>query len=368
MTIDSRNSDGIYDDPHWEALARFHAGESTPDEAERMRSHLAAHPEDARLLEMLASSIDAELTVATEQRMSDSDVDKALVAVRRRLIAVDEPARPTLTVVHGNSPRASGTSNTSKSRRRQLAVLAVAAVLAIAVMSRDWTGASSSTAFTAGSQLIATATMQQDSLTLIDGTRIVVGAGSRITIDSGYNRDHRTVQLEGAALFTVAHDGSHPFIVRTTGADVEDIGTAFVVKTTTRGGVVVSVTDGSVRLTRAGQAASVELVAGDRATIAAAGETATVRRNVDTQADVAWTEGHLMYRDAPVAEVLADLSRWYGVEIVADSGLMGRTLQADLVTDSLPLALRVVSLALGADVTERDGRMFLVQHEVGRLP
>ena len=50
MTIDSRNSDGTHDDPHWEALARFHAGESTPDEAERMRSHLAAHPDDARLL------------------------------------------------------------------------------------------------------------------------------------------------------------------------------------------------------------------------------------------------------------------------------------------------------------------------------
>ena len=357
MTIDSRKSEGMHDDPHWEAIARFHAGESTAEESERVRAHLAANPLDQLFLTVLQEDgTDPERTISAE------DVDRALVAVRRRLIAVDEPTKPVLKVVQGGSATR---ANTAGNRRWQFGALAAAAVLAIAVMSSNWTSAGERP-FTEAMQQRVTLAMQQDSLTLVDGTRVVLGAGSRIDIDSGFNRAHRTVKLEGMAQFTVAHEGSHPFIVRTAGADVQDIGTAFVVKATNDGGVVVSVTDGSVRLTRAGQSNSVDLVAGERAVIPSAGGTPTIARNVDTQADAAWRDGHLAYRDAPVSEVLNDIARWYGVTVNADNALLGRTLRADLVTDSLSEALRAVALALGAEVIGRDKEFHLASQEGSR--
>jgi transmembrane sensor len=198
-----------------------------------------------------------------------------------------------------------------------------------------------------------------------DGTRIVVAPGSRISIDSGFNETHRTVQLEGVAYFTVSHEGSHPFIVRTNRAEVRDIGTAFVVKASGER-VVVSVTDGQVRVTRTGQKQSVDLFAGDRVTIPASDSQATVARKSSTEDDKAWTTGRLVYRDAVLSDVIDDLERWYGVRVQADRSLLNRTLHAELDTDSLPQALRIVSLALGADVVTRGNQLFLEQHDSRR--
>lgn len=349
MPIDSRTSEGP-DDLHWEALARFHAGESAPDEVEAIRRHLASAPAERELLSLL--SRDQE----NESSSSDAvDVDAALVAVRRRLIAVDESAPPVLTIASGG--RVSVAAASAKPRRWFGAAAAIAAVLAVAVALTQWMR-TDATGPLEPARTVVTAPMQQDTLLLADGTRIRVAPGSRLTIDSGYHGTHRTLHLEGAAYFTVSHDGAHPFIVRTTAGEVRDIGTAFVVKTVPDGQTIVAVTEGQVRITRAGERASVDLYAGDRAEMAMRGSS-NVLRNVVTADDTAWTSGRLVYHDARVAEVLADLQRWYGTSIDADSIVAKSTLQAELPTDSLSNTLRIVGLAVGAEVETRNGGYYL---------
>lgn len=357
MTLDSRTSEGT-DDRHWEALARFHAGESAPEEAERMRRHLATHADDRLLLELL----DAHQADALSRETSDAlDIDNALVAVRRRLIALDAPGTPTLDVSSGSDRTDRPRAPARASFMRRSAV-AAAALAAVAVAVSQWPArVTVDNVFTSTPAVHETASKQRDSLVLADGSRIMIAPDSRITVDSGFGRSHRTVMLEGVAHFTVAHEGSHPFIVRTQGVDVRDIGTAFVVRAAKNGQVVVSVTDGQVRVTRTGQTATVDLFAGDRAVIPASGDQPTVERNASAGDDAAWTEGRLVYRDARLADVLSDMKRWYGVEVHADSTLLRRTLQAEFSTDSLAQALRIVSLVLGAETVERGGAVYLEQ-------
>jgi transmembrane sensor len=226
---------------------------------------------------------------------------------------------------------------------------AVAAGLAaVATLTQFRTGSAPT-----ASREYVTAVGQRDSVRLPDGTTVMLAPGSRLTVAAEFGRERREVMLEGAAYFDVRHDASRPFLVRTASADIRDLGTAFAVKTAEAGEVTVDVTHGIVALRALDDSATAaELHAGDRGVLARAA--VTVRRGTVTAADVAWTRGELSYRDASLAEVRADLRRWYGIDLrVTDSTMAARTFTASFRGDSAAAVVRVLALALGAEVTQR---------------
>lgn len=64
-------------------------------------------------------------------------------------------------------------------------------------------------------------------LTLADGTRVWMNSESRLEYPIMFAQDVRHVKLIGEAMFEVAHDKSHPFIVETFASDVRVLGTKF---------------------------------------------------------------------------------------------------------------------------------------------
>lgn len=67
---------------------------------------------------------------------------------------------------------------------------------------------------------------QRISLTLQDGTLVWLNSGTTISYPSKFGR-FREVNIDGEALFDVAHDGKHPFIVKTYSCDIKVLGTKF---------------------------------------------------------------------------------------------------------------------------------------------
>lgn len=68
-------------------------------------------------------------------------------------------------------------------------------------------------------------------ITLADGTRVWINAGSNLKYRRDFGRTSRTVYLKGEAYFDIAHNGSHiPFLVQTQHFVIRDIGTVFNVK------------------------------------------------------------------------------------------------------------------------------------------
>lgn len=64
-------------------------------------------------------------------------------------------------------------------------------------------------------------------LTLQDGTSIDLNSGSRLTYPSIFAGRERRVRLEGEALFDVARNAEHPFVVETFACDITVLGTRF---------------------------------------------------------------------------------------------------------------------------------------------
>ena len=67
-------------------------------------------------------------------------------------------------------------------------------------------------------------------ITLADGTRVYLGALSKIEYPVTFDGAKRVVKASGEVYFEVARDTAHPFVVEMTNLDVEVLGTSFNVR------------------------------------------------------------------------------------------------------------------------------------------
>ena len=334
------------DSADWDAIARYFAGESDAAEQEAVQRWLEAHPDQADALAALDGSA-GRLIRATPP---DLDVEGALSRVAARRDAADvvpiDSRRPGFKPVFpASAPR----------RWRRFAVpAAAAAVLAIGVALYRNSERTDGYTRSSVAQTIATTVGQRDSVRLPDGTGVVLAPESELIVAAGYGDDVREVELRGEAYFDVLHDEARPFVVRAGAATVRDLGTTFTVRTTSAEGVRVAVTSGSVSLAPARAAGDpVVLRPGDAGTLAADGRT-LVERGGATEPDTAWTRGRLVFREASISTVRAELRRWYGIDLQVDSSFASRHLSMTFDGNSADRVLEVIALSLGAEV-DRQG-------------
>ena len=217
-------------------------------------------------------------------------------------------------------------------------------------------------------QTYRTAVGRSDSLVLRDGSRVLLGPGSELKLAARYGDGRREVELRGQALFEVRHDDRRPFHVRAGSAAISDVGTTFAVRSDAGDEVHVVVTSGAVMLRGAGAPADkgVLLERGDRGTLRTDGQV-VADRGIATEADLAWTQGRLVFHDATLERVRADLRRWYGIELeIADSSVAGRHLTATFAGEPVQQVLDVIALALGVTIEQRGGGDTAVIHATPR--
>src|SRR5215213_1916165 len=336
----------------WEGLARFLAGESGPDEERRIRESLASDAERAALV----NALDATLAPPVEAPLSPREVEAALASVMKRRHL---PANPPTAEVIPLRPRPTAEIAQLRSRWRGAGLRAAAAVLVVAGASMLWRAAqddgrapADGQVAVAASRSYRTAVGEVDTLKLTDGSTVVLGPSSHLALDGAFGKGGRETTLEGEAYFDVVHDDARPFVVRTSGATLRDIGTSFSVRSDDARGTRVAVTSGAVDVVATGRRAASPTVlhAGDRAEVT--GDGMRVERGVVTEAEHAWTRGVLEFRDAPLQAVAAELRRWYGVElVVTDSTIAGRRLTATFDRSSADDLGRVLGAVLGGSVT-----------------
>lgn len=181
-----------------------------------------------------------------------------------------------------------------------------------------------------GTQTLSTPVAIHGSSPLPDGSRVELGARSRITTHFS-DKLRRVVIESGEAYFEVAHDKTRPFVVEAGGLTVTAVGTAFNVR---RGGerVVVTVSEGRVRLAPEAGAPRVAQSQSKAPVEAGAGEQATYSKGdgrialalADPAVAVAWREGVLKFVQEPLDEVVADLNRYSTRQIVLADPRLGQ--------------------------------------------
>ncbi|MGQ3004241.1 MAG: FecR family protein [Hydrogenophaga sp.] len=171
-----------------------------------------------------------------------------------------------------------------------------------------------------------TRTAQMLKVTLTDGRGDSPGSqldlAPQSAIDVVLYRQRRTVDMaHGEVRFEVARDTDRPFQVRTRGASIEVVGTAFTVRD--RGGpVTVGVEHGHVRVrvspqdgSAGAEAEVIDLRMGELLEIQD-GHAAAVRQT-DTAALSAWRNGWLVFENTPLGDALAAVNSYRARPIVS---------------------------------------------------
>ncbi len=200
-------------------------------------------------------------------------------------------------------------------RQRATLALAMAAclVLAIGVGHYVWQKSGNVPAVA-----YATATGEQRTVALEDGSHVVLDTNSDLQVQYG-KRERQLTLLQGQAEFQVHHDTSRPFVVHVGDGTVTATGTQFQVRVA--GGVdIVTLLEGQVVVAgdaKRGRPEQVTLRAGERVAIQSDGRLGTPEHLADTELARArgWTEDMLVVREWPLARLVAEMNRYSSVPL-----------------------------------------------------
>jgi transmembrane sensor len=326
-------------------IARHVTGAGTAEERAATSAWIAALSERQALADDFA-----RILAASPRTVPPSDTQAALTRFKRSITALDR----------------AGTATDAASRWkflpnalqlfRSLTVSAAAAVLIVAAVREiPSLHQRSRRPSPRESREYAAAIGERVSLTLSDGTQVVLAPASRLEVPYTYGSAGRSVVLHGEGNFRVVHNAGEPFSVRAGNTVTTDIGTTFDVRAYRDDpDVRVSVSEGQVSLSVAGRPSVQTLGARDVGSVDPSG-VAKVTRSVDPTRFTAWINGDLVYRDAPASVVIADLWRWFAIDVeAANPALLGRRVTMHFAHDeSVGQVSDVLRGLLGPQVTIR---------------
>lgn len=158
---------------------------------------------------------------------------------------------------------------------------------------------------------------QRQNRQLPDGSQVLLNSGTHLRIEHRL-RSRQLELVRGEASFTVVHEDS-PFIVRSQGVRVRDIGTVFNLRSDNRG-VDVGVIEGSVEVTN-GRAAPQVLSVGQQ--VRATAEQIGTVQPANPEALTAWQHGKLRFDGTPLSEVVRTLQQYRKNPIRVADGATG---------------------------------------------
>lgn len=165
-------------------------------------------------------------------------------------------------------------------------------------------------------------------LTLSDGTRVWLNAGSSITYPLRFGAERR-VTVRGEAFFEVAHDARHPFIVTAAETELTVLGTSFnVAAYADEQRIETTLVTGSLRVQ--GLHTAVVLTPGQQAGVDTRSGDIEVRE-VNVEACTMWRRGLLVFYDEPLRDICRKLERWYNVKIDTSSPTLDGVLYTGMI-------------------------------------
>jgi len=168
-------------------------------------------------------------------------------------------------------------------------------------------------------------------MTLADGSKVWLNAGSSLTYPVLFIGNERKVSITGEAYFEVMHDASKPFIVNNGSMDVKVLGTHFNVNAfedDDDNTIKVTLLEGSVKINN-----------GKATGLLKPGQQALVNKEVKVVSDVdlgmvmAWKNGYFQFDNASLQNVLKRISRWYDVDVIYEGSNQPREFVGEMQRD-----------------------------------
>ncbi len=163
-------------------------------------------------------------------------------------------------------------------------------------------------------------------ITLADGSKVWLNAGSRLIYPSEFVDKKREVFLVGEAFFEVAKNADQPFLVKTADVEIKVLGTRFNVSAYPEDySVQTALAEGSVELTRVNAGLlekKIKLSPGELAYFNKKSKE-TLIYNVDVEYYTLWTEGLFRFSNTDLSRIIRKLERYYNIRFQFDDPLKG---------------------------------------------
>ncbi len=164
---------------------------------------------------------------------------------------------------------------------------------------------------------------KQDKITLPDGSKVILDAGSMIRFPKKFNSDGREVILKGEAYFEVTHNSGKPFVIYANKGVITVLGTKFNVRAwefeNEKVNVVVAEGMVSLRSIESDNDKGVIIKKGEMSYLSNTHLTPVKPEKVKLEAHLAWMKRDLILDSTPLNEVLDRLARWYNLKFVLPS-------------------------------------------------
>lgn len=334
----------------WNLVARKLAGEATAEDLRDLENLLRDNPE---LHYPLQTITDIWKHGNPRNHQQIEQAEKVFSAHLNRMAdlklnlsaADDEVHRP-------------ASASFRRDRRRPIAGFAAAAILLAALgvtlyhqympKLRPVASTAASPATSVRDNAIATANGSRTHLTLPDGTRVWLNAGSRIDYPKNFGATSREANLTGEAFFDVAADPGKPFIIHARKIDILVLGTTFNIKsypsdknteaTLVRGSIEVNIHNKANQkiILKPNQklvipnddSLSVEPIQhrrskGPAASLAIIGKP-TFEQHTGAMIETSWVDNKLIFQDETFVDLARQMERWYGVTIRFDDEQLGQ--------------------------------------------
>ncbi len=319
----------------WALLARYLSDECSDEEQARVEAWIASDPENQRLMASM------NIVWGTPEPLPQaSDVNRLWDEVTKKTGIAAPPADSQASEAKGGVVRvAKWFHPRAYSMMRYAAVLLVAAGLAYVFQLLPWNRQADEL------NLLAVGKGDREEITLSDGTRIALDAGSRLKYPNAFEEDHREVFLSGEGYFEVASSVEKPFVIHANHAVVKVLGTKFNVRAWEPDQrVTVTVAEGKVSLRSETGREAVVVVQGQMSTLTEGGQPSEPQ-TVDVEKHLGWMHNEVFFDGTSLQEILYQMERWYDVEFVlADSSVATEELSLHFQDHSLDDALELVSV------------------------
>jgi ferric-dicitrate binding protein FerR (iron transport regulator) len=218
-------------------------------------------------------------------------------------------------------------------------------------------------------QEIHTAYGELKTVTLSDGTQVVLNGNSTLTYARHWGQAPREVWLRGEGFFQVTHLNQNPaqvqpgerFVVHCRGLNVEVLGTTFNVSDRP-GKVNVGLVTGKIRLTtdQPGQApTALTLAPGDYVEYAAR-HLSPPRRLAHPEHLTNWSQHQFAFTDSRLGDILQSLHDTYGYQIsYVRPEAANLRVEGEISVTGVPALLETLSASLHVRITQQ-GRRLLV--------
>lgn len=198
--------------------------------------------------------------------------------------------------------------------------------------------------------LVAQSAGEARGYTLSDSSAVFLNRESKLSCVGDYGNGKRELLLEGEAFFDVSAAGSGQLVVRAGQTLIRDVGTTFNVQAYAEdSSVTVLVQSGEVRF-YAEASSGITLKAGETGTFNK--RTQTFARNPTDNNATAYMTKTFVFKDKPLSEAVALISRVYGVRIcVGDSAAAAQALSVTFDGEDVDEIVEVISETMSLRAT-----------------